>query len=571
MNVRAHPKKRLLIIGLDGATFDLIKPWAHEGLLPTLAQMLEKGAHGALQSVPNMNSAPAWTSLATGKNPGKHGIYYFDERIPGSYNKRYLNGSFRQGAPFWQILSDNGFQVGVINVPMTFPADVVNGFMLAGLDTPGVDSRGFCHPPELIDQLQHTVGDYIIEPGIPGYIRGQKRDMAVARLFEAIEKRHAYARYLLTNKPWDLFMVTFTATDASQHFFWKDMDPQHPEHDPHEAARYGDVILRTYQRLDQIVQELVDLAPDADVMLVSDHGGGFNQRGAEYLNPWLEELGLLHYEKDTPSDDRAFHKKVRDRAIGFAHAAYGFLNRNLKRETKLKLVQIFPGLRERIESAATFRGIDWRRTKAYAYGVRDDIWINLAGREPQGIVSPGQEYADVCRFIVEKLEQTRDVKTGKPTVAWVKRREEIYSGENLEKAPDITMLWQTDFVIRGLYIPQPDSPPPTVPPLSKNLNNGGHRPNGILIFSGKCASTGTRISNAHITDIAPTILFYFGLPIPTDMDGQVLDALFDEQFSSHRPVEYVSVDTTPSKQEMDYSSEDKAEIEERLRRLGYVE
>lgn len=560
---------RLLIIGLDGATFDLIRPWVQEGLLPTFAKLLEQGAHGPLRSVPNMNSAPAWTSFATGRNPGRHGIYYFDERIPGTYDKRYLNGSFRSGAPFWRILSDAGFRAGVINVPMTYPAEDINGFMLAGLDTPGIDSRGFCHPPTLAKQLQRTVGGYIIEPGLPGFIKGGKRDLAVKYLFDAMEKRAAYAHHLLINEAWDLFVVTFTATDTAQHFFWKDMDPSHPEHDREEATHYGGVILKTYQRLDQIVRELMDAAPGASVMLMSDHGGGFNQRGAEYLNQWLKDLGLLHYEGDVESSSPA--RTAKALVAGLAQSAYRFVNRNLGREAKLRLTRMLPGLRERIETAATFKGIDWRRTEAYAYGARDDIWINLAGREPEGTVSPGNEYDELCRSIIERLHQTRDVATHKPVIAWAKHREDIYSGDNLEKAPDITIQWRTEFVIRGLYIPKPDMSAPPVPPLSLNLNNGGHRPDGILVFAGKNVPEGEVIQDAHIIDLAPTILYHFGLPIPKDMDGKVLTALFEEKYVARHPIQYSLPDETATSRETDYSAQDEAEIEERLRGLGYVE
>ncbi|HEM61767.1 MAG TPA: hypothetical protein ENO24_05715, partial [Chloroflexi bacterium] len=280
-------EKRILVIGLDGATFDLIKPWIAEARLPTLGRLMEEGVHGNLRSVPNLNSAPAWSSFATGTNPGKHGIFYFDERVPNTYTKRYLNGSHRVGKSFWKLLSDQGKTVCVINVPMTFPADELNGVMLAGLDSPGVQSEGFAYPPSILKELSSRVGDYIIEPGIPGYMKAGKKDQALARLFEAVDKRLNYARYLLAKYPWQLFVVVFTATDAVQHFFWKDMDPRHPEHDPQEARVYGDAILKVYQRMDEVVLTLLQEARPSTTIIVSDHGGGFNQRGAEYLNPWL--------------------------------------------------------------------------------------------------------------------------------------------------------------------------------------------------------------------------------------------------------------------------------------------
>ena len=172
----SHP--RLLIIGLDGATFDLIRPWAAAGKLPNIARLMETGVSAPLRSVPNQNSAPAWSSYATGKNPGKHGIFYFDERIEGTYNKRYLNGGFRQGESWWMIASRYGKVVGVINVPMSFPAEPVKGVMLAGLDAPSVDSPGFGYPPELMRELQTNVGEYTIEPGLPSYMKMGRKDLA---------------------------------------------------------------------------------------------------------------------------------------------------------------------------------------------------------------------------------------------------------------------------------------------------------------------------------------------------------------------------------------------------------
>lgn len=557
--------KKMLVIGLDGATFDLIRPWAEQGKLPNMTRLLAEGASGDLRSVPNMNSAPAWASFATGMNPGKHGIFYFDELIPGTYNKRYLNGAFRHGEALWTILSRMGKRVGIINVPMTYPAEEMNGFAIAGLDTPGIDSPGFTHPPSLAVKLASKVGDYIIEPGIPGYIKAGRRDVAVQRIFEAIEKRLAYTLYLIKRYPCDLLVVVFTATDAAQHFFWKDMDLSHPEHDPAEAQVYGDTILRVYQRMDEVVGELTSTFPDATVMLMSDHGGGFNQRGAEYLNDWLEELGLLTRLNDHPS---VTLKGLLTRVV---EVVYRQVDKRLSREAKLRLAKLLPGVRERMEMAIAFRGIDWSATKAYAFGARDDIWINLVGREPQGVVQPGREYEELCDFIIAKLRQTKDIKTSEPVVDLVARREEVYHGERMYKAPDILIRWRTDFVIHGLYIPDEGKNPAPVPPLKPNPINGGHRMNGIFIMAGEGVKKGAGLRDAQIIDLAPTILYLFGLPVTEDMDGRVLSEAFEEAYLRAHPIVYRAVGARARAQEAEYSAEEARLIKERLRGLGYVE
>jgi predicted AlkP superfamily phosphohydrolase/phosphomutase len=567
-------EKRILVIGLDGATFDLIKPWVAEGRLPTIGGLIEEGVHGNLRSVPNMNSAPAWSSFATGTNPGKHGIFYFDERVPNTYGKRYLNSSHRVGKSFWKLLSDEGRKVCVINVPMTFPAEELNGVMLAGLDSPSVRSEGFAYPPSILDELSAEVGDYTIEPGIPGYMKAGKKDQALVRLFEAVEKRQAYARHLLAKYPWQLFVVVFTATDAVQHFFWKEMDTRHPQHDPEEARAYGDAILKVYERMDQVVQTLVEEANPSITIVMSDHGGGFNQRGAEYLNLWLSRKGLLSLgaHRNDRSVRRSLLSGVRSfsaRQVGFA---YRQLDKRLSREAKLRLVGLFPGVREQVESALCFRGIDWSGTRAYSDGARDEIWINLKGREPQGTVDPGQEYEKLRTYLIDELMACRDIRTGRRVVEGAFRREEIYSGNRVERAPDISIRWGTDFVISGLTTGEDDQSLTDAEALPAPLNNGGHRMNGILIMQGEDVRSGAELSGAEIVDIAPTVLFLSGAEIPAEMDGKVLTEALDASYLNSHEIKTLRPppDVVEDSSSEDYSVEDAKVIEDRLKGMGYL-
>jgi len=563
---------RLLIVGLDGATFDLIRPWVEEGRLPTIARLLEEGVSAPLLSVPNMNSAPAWSSFATGLNPGKHGIFYFDELIPGTYTKRYLNGSFRHGAPFWRLLSQAGYRVGVINVPMTYPAEEVNGYMLAGLDTPAPGSPAFSYPRHLAAELQAQVGDYIIEPGVPGYIKAGRRDRARERIFEALEKRLAYALHLAQTFPTDVMVVVFTATDAVQHFFWKDMDPQHPEHDPDEAATYGDTILQVYQRLDRAVARLVDAMPEATVMLMSDHGGGFNQRGAEFLNPWLAEQNLLQFAAPGATATDGPGSRARNAVSSTLRWGYRWVDSHFSREAKQRLARLLPGLRGRVEGSMTFQGIDWGHTRAYAFGARDDLWINLRGREPRGTVEPGEEYEALRDLLIQRLKESRDPLRDEPVVEWAVRREEAYTGPFVERAPDVLIQWRTDFVLSGLYLPQEGKPKPQPPTPKPSLNNGGHRPHGILIMAGEGVRRGLILPEAQLIDLAPTILHLFGVPVPQEMDGRVLqEAFVPGGEPGQRDVQRSDSAGGEPTGGAEYSDEEARLIEERLRGLGYID
>jgi predicted AlkP superfamily phosphohydrolase/phosphomutase len=545
-------KNKVLVIGVDGATFDLIKPWVDQGKLPTFAKLMKKGASGNLNSTPNTNSASAWASFATGNSPGKHGIYYFDELVFGTYQKRYINSTFRKSKALWNYVSDAGKKVGVINVPMTFPAEEVNGFMIAGVDTPGIWSKGFTYPVSFFKDLQAAIGDYTIEADVPHLIRAGKKKSAVTSLLETIDKRYAATKHLMKHYPWDLFIVVFTATDAAQHFFWADMDPA-----------FDSVIFQIYQRINDVISRILEDAGNSSIVVLSDHGGGFNQRGAEYLNIWLNKIGLLNYKETN---------KLEKNLVRAFEAIYHLVDRGFSRKAKQKLVKILPGLREKVEAATHFQNIDWSLTKAFSDGARDEIWINLKGREPEGTVEPGEEYEKLRDFIIQELSESHDIKTGKKVAQGVYRREEIYTGKYVFKAPDIYVNWQREFIISGLQSRDQSLSYKQYKHIKPPLWSGGHRENGILFLSGSKIKENYGLVNSRIIDITPTILYLLGLPIPNDIDGRVIqEAINDDYLRGHAPL-YKSIETeSVTATEKDYSEDEADKIKKKLKAMGYID
>jgi predicted AlkP superfamily phosphohydrolase/phosphomutase len=552
---------RMLVIGLDCATFDVISPLSAKGKLPTLSHLLAQGCSAPLQSVPNMNSAPAWSSFATGTNPGKHGIFYFAQRVPGTYRWQVVNGSHRKGIAFWDILSQAGCRVGVINVPMTYPAHSLNGFFIAGLDTPGIDSPGFTHPSDLAAEMQAQVGEYIIEPGLPGLMKAGRREEAVRALHKGIQQRLAHTLWLARRFTPDLLAVVFTAADTAQHFFWHAMDEGHPQHTAQEAAQFGQVIQNVYSALDQAVERLVDATSPDIVMILSDHGAGLNQRGADYLRPWLVELGMT-----TLVDQKSL---FRDLARQTAGRLYSLIDRHLPRETKLRLARRLPRLRSRVESLMQLGDIDWSHTQAYCTGATDDLYVNLAGRDPEGTVEPGPQYEKVGSQLCEWLIGTVDSASGAPAVQRVERREEVYWGPEVHKSPDLLIQWRTETVLQGLLTP--GHPPVPAEPTPPPIITGGHRPKGILILAGKDIQQQANLQDPAIVDLAPMILYLCGLPIPSDMDGRVLTEAITPQHLAAQPVKLRGYALEQQRTHQDYNPEESKEIEERLRGLGYLE
>lgn len=567
-------ERKVLLIGLDGATFDLITPWVAEGRLPNLATFFRTGARATLWSTPLSNSAQAWSTLITGRNAASHGIFDFFEREPGTYGIRFVNASFRRGRSLWGLLSDAGKRVGVINVPMSYPAEPVRGPMLCGLDAPGMDGR-FVHPPGLLEEVNRAVGGYVLEPGIWGLIRQGRYGEALEALLGMIDVRTRTAAYLMKRYPWDFFMVVFTASDKVQHHFWKFMDPARTDIAPELRERYGPAIRRVYERLDASVGELAAAGQGCAVYVVSDHGGGPSTNRTFYLNRWLRSQGWLAVREATLA------ARGRQAIAGAVRGLDRVVKRRLPRGVKEALLRAFPALRGKVESLVSLGAIDWPRTLAYSYENHPAIYLNLAGREPQGAVQPGAEYEALRERIIAALLALRCPETGGPIVERAWRAEEVYRGPRLKAAPDIIFEWHG-----GRYIHRPSDLAKGGPSIeilrpeqladSEQFSrpSGVHRSNGILLCRGpELGGEGREFEEpARLEDIAPTLLYHLGVAIPREMDGRVLEFLFGEEFRRANPPRFAEGAAAGADgQPLVFDDEEAREVSERLKGLGYID
>jgi predicted AlkP superfamily phosphohydrolase/phosphomutase len=567
---------RVYVLGLDGATFDLIAPWVSKGELPNMKRLMDEGACGSLMSALPAHSAPSWSSFITGKNPGKHGIFDFSEHVDGSYEVKFVNASRRQGMSIWAIASQYDKKVAVVNVP----PEKVNGIMISGMDAPGIDSN-FTYPTALSGELKRIIGDYSLEAGLWSYINKGEINLAIEKQHETIDKRFEVTKYLMNNYPWDLFVSVFTATDRVQHAFWKYMDPRHPSYKLEEAKKYGDAILNVYRKMDHIVGYLLDhLSEDTVLFIMSDHGAGLCSNKTLYLNNWLCKEGLLEYKDFRPQQGSGTSQRLKRLLYT---KLLGGLPRDfwkaLPRETRDQVRKRFPVVFNKMASQFFFSRISMDATKAYAEESKNFIWVNLKGREPRGTVNPGREYEEVRERIIHGLLGEKDPGSGEPVVDNVLRREDIYHGDNLEKAPDLVVTFKDlGYVPRPSYTVAPDVVLKTIPRLeleqseSNTRANARHLPNGILLMRGKGIRPGRKIDGAQIMDLAPTILYTMGLPVPTDMDGKVLESAYQESVLLEKPISVDSVELSePAVQDMVYSPEEEEAIRQRLGDLGYLE
>ncbi len=561
-------KEKIFVIGLDGATFDLIEPWAREGKLPNLAKMMKEGTYGELESTIPTNSAPAWTSFVTGTNPGKHGILHF--KALGYQTKEYLmNRKSRGCKAIWNILSEYGKKVGIINVPLTYPPEEVNGFMISGMDTPS-RKKIFTFPEGLYQEINKAVGDYEIEAQLADLVRirsDTERRRFIKAVMNTLELRVRTTKYLMERHDWDYFLVVFTAADRFQHRFWKYMDNTHPHYSSKKATKYGNVISSVYKRLDEIVGELSDkLDDDTTLVIMSDHGFGPAPVKCIDLNSWLLSKGFLAFKEKQYTGNR------------FNLNSY-ILNK-LQLYTPLKLRHYLRGrfrsLVDRMQLASRVDNIDWSSTKAYSdqhVEIFSTIWINLKGREIHGIVENGDEYQLLRDRIVELVKSIRDPETGEVIVKNAFKKEDLAAMSASNKLPDIVVEWkdnayrtQNTFAFEGNSLIGTLDSKETSQTIS-----GEHNKHGICILNGKGIKKGEKIQGAHITDLTPTILFKLGLGISKNMDGKILICAFEDDYLKSNEIKYS--DTESKYENLDshqFSQEETQVIEDRLRGLGYL-
>jgi predicted AlkP superfamily phosphohydrolase/phosphomutase len=529
---------RLLILGLDGLNWELLDPLLEAGVMPHLARLRREGTWGTLTSVLPTQSATAWASFITGQNPGRHGVFDFMVRQP--------DGTYRHAKPspettLWYHLGRGGLQVGVLNFPVTYPPDPVNGFLVSGMLSP--KGRTFTSPPSLGDELLAEVPDYRLDLEWQLY---KGREQALLRdLVQMTLRRAEAARYLRDHREPDCLAVAFIGPDRLQHALWKHMDPAHPRHDPVEAEAFTRAIHGFYAVLDQAIGELMaGIAPDTMVLILSDHGfqsASWQFRVDDWLagHGWLvQQVGSSRLVRLARRLDTPWVRHVRQRLI---------------KDVSRHLSALAPG-----------GAVDWTSTAAFSpWNEQQAVRLNVQGREPDGIVAPGTAYERLRDEIQHALLATREPRTNLPVVDRVWKREELYHGPFVEQMPDLVFCLKPPFAASPLQQKQWGA---------TGWASGDHSLEGMFVAWGEAVAQG-RIVGAELIDIAPTALYLLGLPVPSSMDGQVLTGALTEAFVAANPVRVEDNPASPLEYPpmgKELTAEEQAEVRERLRGLGYL-
>ena len=558
-------RNRVLVIGLDGAPFPLLAKLAESGHMPTVGRLLTRGVGGQLRSTMPPTSGPAWTSFATRMNPGRTGVYDFLYRRPGSYVFPPVNASMRSGRTLWRLLGDAGLKVGVVNVPISYPVEPVEGTFISGWMTPYF-AKDYTWPPGLSAEIEAKVGDYRIYPSETFSARGRKAFFEASD--ELLELLTRTTLYLMERDDWDFFMTVYFDVDRILHQLWHALDAGHPWRGRRGGRAAGDLepaVLRYFERLDADIARVIARAgEDATVLLMSDHGMGRASRFV-VLNNLLLELGYLRLESDLPTRLKAFALR-RGFSLRNVHKLADSLG--LAKHAEYKNVYSFDAVLKRF--FLSFHNVDWPHSRAYSFGRHyGSLFLNVKGREPLGCVAPGADYERTRDEIADALLAWRDPELGRPLVSRAIRREQVYHGPRFEEAPDLILLPQDD---ADIFYGLSDFGSSRIWDETYRYS-GMHRDNGTLIAAGPQVRGGGPAADAAIVDLAPTILYLLGCEIPADMDGRVLEEVLAPGLVSARPVRRSSdvpgrdAGHGPSRE---YSAEEEAEVMQRLRDLGYL-
>lgn len=554
---------KVLILGLDGATPELIDRWIAEDKLPSLKRIMDRGVYGKLRSVYPPISPAAWTTFATGYNPGKHGVYDFrdyDTKRYSCFADTIVDSHAFAGKTIWDLVGAAGQKVGIVTVPCTYPAWQVNGFMISGYPTPDT-GKSYTYPLDLANTIPPLVGD-------AAFFKSATHHTLLKEMNRLMHLCADVSIEQMVKEDYGLFIMVVGATDRAHHDWWKYIDPEHPAYTPEDAKQYGDLIQQVYQAADECVGKFLDaIDDDTTVLVMSDHGGGSHPKYYLNTNYFLRTLNLLSLSANAHKNSglkTAFKQFYRTRIRRFAY-----------------LEKVYRALPAGLKKVATnidsqnmmdLGAIDWKRTKAYRFPMYppvEGIMINVAGRQPEGCVQPGEEYEAIRTRILEEVRELRDPATGEKIVLEAYRREELYHGERLEMAPDIILV-TLDAYKGGTYL---NSLVSEVPMDVISKLSGVHRMDGIVIAQGPHVRKNTTIEGANIIDIAPTVMYALDMPIPNDMDGKPLVDLFEREHIEQTAAEYTDerkVEDVGGGDEYGYTEEEEESVRLKLEALGYL-
>lgn len=503
--------QRVVVIGVDGATLDLMEPWMNKGELINFKKIQKNGVWGKLTSTIPSLSPPAWTSIVTGCNPGKHGIYGF--RRTDRSGSHLVNSRYRKAPAIWNFLTDISLKSIIVNVPCTYPAEKINGIMITGMLTPSKESN-FTYPPDIINKLhEKELGEYDlehiqIEHFHRSLIAKHNPSKLIDKIIKQMNSRANVTINIMKKFDWDFTMVVLRGVDVVQHFLW----------------HRKDLILSCYKRVDEIIGEMISKFPDAVFFIVSDHG--FEKiKKIFYPDNVLYNAGLLNPFRDT--NNSSMKRICYLIFLKISRRLLHILLSHTHKDTSLIRKIIF-------SDSSKDESITSSKNAAFCTAGGHGIQINRTVAE--------SDYERIREKIMKIFGELRDPDSNEKISEGIYRWEEIY-GKDAKSAPDIILRLKKGYTASE-FIRSPEnigsifkSKGLTLPFLFQrdtSGRSGDHALEGVFFAYGKGIKSNYKISNASVTDVMPTVFTAMNIPIPEDIDGRVHEDIFIEKVISKK-------------------------------------
>ena len=466
----------------------LVQQWAAEGQLPNLARLIPRGHWAEIANPPGfIASVSVWPSFFTASDPSVHGRYAYRQFVPGTYFTRVTSPEELLVRPFWEVLSEAGLRVAVIDMPSAPLAEELNGIQVAYWGPHDIEGEFQTFPAGLAQEFQARHGSDPVGPcDYAGHGPPDLRRF-LDDLLARVATRLDFSCELLSGSDWDLFCTVFSEAHCVGHQAWHQHDPGHPRHDAVLLAEQGDPLLAVYRAIDGAIGELLELAgPDARIMLYSSQGMGPANSGEHLIDRILGARGC----SDTVSGGGRLYStlfRLRGRIPPFLHQPFGTLKN---------------WLRNRLLAG------DWAGRDCFpvppSNGSASCLRLNIAGREPQGRLQPGPELEEFVTALERDLLALRDPESHRPLVRRVLRTGEYYRGEPCAGFPDLLVEWHKDAPIAAAEAPGIRR----VEGTSPSNRSGDHTPRGFALVD---IPTDGSPGEVSVYDLAPTLATWLGV------------------------------------------------------------
>ncbi|MGE5226462.1 MAG: alkaline phosphatase family protein [Planctomycetaceae bacterium] len=528
---------RVILIAWDGADWRILDPLLEQGALPNLQALLDRGQRDVLRSTVPTHSWAAWPSFLTGVDPVDHGVYDILETVPGTHKQYPVTYKSIKARTFLDDLTAADKNVLMVDVPLTFPPPKVHGSLLAGGVLP--KNRTFTAPDDLPETLSKAGLDWPIN-GMSWTTYHNKPDPYLDEAYEVTAKRIKVAEWLMDNTEWDLMASVWVSIDRTQHALSNYVAPDHPDYVKNKDTRIGKKVADIFRQTDEAIGSFVSRAREDDIILfISDHGFQSCTRTIN-MDRMLKEFGYLEFTA--------------------SNAVLGPMQWGPMRKIARKVYDTL-GLHGKVSLP---QPVNWAKTRAYTTirSTGEGVSVNLAGREIDGVVDPG-DFEKVREALMDRLGNYVDPKTGKKPVKEIHKREEVFKGRYAETAPDILMVPAEGYSLTHAKSAIEDA----------DWVSGDHRIEGVIVAVGPKAKPFEQ--PPALIDMAPTLVAALDAPTAVKPTGRVLHEIVgsEAKLTEREATEASSAGAgIPGMgNEAGVSDTEADEMEEHLRGLGYIE